>query len=200
MREKFKRNHFLIINMRLSKIRKLMAPINIEQTTLNKFYSNLPEPKKPDLLVKKDESDLFSCDSRYNLRLESGNTIEIEETHCLDCNKRLKKNGFNNKVAILDEGIGRHEFRLHRKTCENCGEIKPNYSKLAPKYGNYHENYKRRARQHYMEGLNPAQIKKAFKTDFGIDISKSSIVNWINEVAEPLRENRISVFQFLIFK
>ena len=165
-----------------------MAPINIEQSTLNKFYPNLPEPKKPDLLVKKDKSDLMTCDSRYNLRIESGNTIEIEQTHCLDCNKRLKKNGFNNKVAILDEGVGRHEFRLHRKRCDDCGEIKPDYSKLAPKYGNYHENYKRRARQHYMAGRNPAQIKKTFKIDFGIDISKSIIVNWVNEVAEPLRE------------
>lgn len=174
--------------MPISKIRKLLAPINIEQSTLNKFCPNLPEPKKPDLLVKKDKSESFSYDSRYNLSLESGNTVEIQETHCLDCGKRLKKNGFNDKVAILDEGLGRHEFKLHRKRCDNCGEIKPDYSKLAPKYGNYHENYKRRARQHYMGGLNPAQIKRAFKTDFGIEASKSSIVNWVNEVSEPLRE------------
>ena len=133
-----------------------MAPINIEQSTLNKFFPNLPKPKKPDLLVKKDKIDLIACDSRYNLRLESGNTIEIEETHCLDCGKRLKKNGFNDRVAILDEGLGRYEFKLHRKSCKNCGEVKPDYSKLAPKYGNYHENYKRRARQHYMEGINPS--------------------------------------------
>ena len=94
----------------------------------------------------------------------------------------------NIKVAILDEGLGRHEFRLHRKRCDACGEIKPDYSKLAPKYGNYHENYKRRARQDYKEGLNLAQIKTAFKIDFGINISKSSIVNRVNETAEPLRE------------
>lgn len=174
--------------MPISKIRKVIAPINIEQSTLNKFYPNLPEPKKPDLLVEKDKSGLMTCDSRYNLRLGSGNMIEIEETHCLDCNKRLKKNGFNNKVAILDEGVGRYKFRLHRKRCDDCGEIKPDYSKLAPKYGNYHENYKRRARQHYMAGLNPAQIKKTFKIDFGIDISKSTIVNWVNDAEEPLRK------------
>ena len=165
-----------------------MAPINIEQSTLNKFFPNLPEPKKSDLLVKKDKTDSIACDSRYNLRLESGNTIEIEETHCLDCGKRLKKNGFNDRVAILDEGLGRYEFKLHRKSCKNCGEIKPDYSKLAPKYGNYHQNYKRRARQHYMEGLMPSQIKRTFKIDFGMDISESSIINWIRLAEEPLRE------------
>jgi hypothetical protein len=90
--------------------------------------------------------------------------------------------------VILDEGLGRYEFKLHRKSCKNCGEIRPDYSKLAPKYGNYHENYKRRARQHYMEGLMPSQIKRTFRIDFGMDISESSIVNWIKIVAEPLRK------------
>ncbi|TKJ25991.1 MAG: hypothetical protein CEE42_05920 [Promethearchaeota archaeon Loki_b31] len=110
MREKLKGNPFLIFNMPIPKVRKLMAPINIEQSTLIKFFPSLPEPKKSDLLVKKDKIDSMSYDSRYNLRLESGNTIEIEETHCLDCGKRLKKNGFNDRVAILDEGLGRYEF------------------------------------------------------------------------------------------
>jgi len=165
-----------------------MAPINIEQTTLYKFCPDLLEPKKFDILVEKDKNDSLACDSRYHLRLKSGNTIEIEETHCLDCGKRLKKNGFNDKIVILDEGLGRCEFKLHRKKCNDCGEIKPDYSRLAPKYGNYHDNYKRRARQHYMEGLSPSQIKTAFKIDFNVDISISSIVNWTNEVAKPLRK------------
>ena len=39
-----------------------------------------------------------------------------------------------------------------------------------------------------MEGLMPSQIKRVFKIDFGITIAKSSIVNWINKVAEPLRD------------
>jgi hypothetical protein len=38
-----------------------------------------------------------------------------------------------------------------------------------------------------MNGLMPSQIQAAFKVDFGVDISKSTIVNWINMVAQPLR-------------
>jgi len=173
--------------MSISKSRENLAPIKIEQTTLYKFCSNLPEPKTRDLLVQLSKKEAISNDN-YTLSIGTGNIIEIQETHCFECGTRLKKNGFNDRIAILDEGVGRHEFRLHRKHCRNCGEIKPDYSKLAPKYGNYHENYKRRARQHYMEGLMPSQIKRVFKIDFGIEISKSSIINWINEVVEPLRE------------
>ncbi|MHA1149182.1 MAG: hypothetical protein ACTSR8_13160 [Promethearchaeota archaeon] len=173
--------------MPINKIRKVLAPINIKQSTLIKFCPDLPKPKKPDILVEKDKDALLNCDSRYQLSIESGNIVEIRETHCLDCGKRLKKNGFNNKVAILDEGLGRHKLKLHRKSCKDCGEIKPDYSHIAPRYGNYHENYKRRTRQHHMEGLMPSQIKQVFKIDFSVDISESNIVNWINEAAAPLR-------------
>ncbi len=173
--------------MPITKIRKSLAPIKIEQTTLYKFCPDLPEPKTRDLLIQLDKKETISS-GKYTLRIEAGNTIKIQETHCLECGKRLKRNGFNARIAILDEGLGRYKFRLHRKHCRNCGEIKPDYSKFAPKYGIYHENYKRRARRHYMDGLMPSQIKRVFKIDFGIDISKSSIVNWVNETAEPLRE------------
>jgi len=162
-----------------------MTPIKIEQTTLNKY---LPGLKINPLTTDEKCSDAKSIEKSYTLRMTSDRTIYIKETHCLRCGMRLVGNGNNPRVAILDMGRGRQEFKLHRKRCKRCGEIKPDYSKLAPKYGNYHENYKRRARQHYMEGLNPAQIKKVFKIDFGIDISLSSIVNWVGEVAEPLRE------------
>ncbi len=104
------------------------------------------------------------------------------------CNSRLVKNGWNLRTAILDKGQGQCNFRLKRKRCPKCGEISPDFSKYALKYGNYHENYKRRARQHYMEGLMPSQIQRVFIIDFGIKISKSTIVNWINEITEPLRE------------
>lgn len=46
----------------------------------------------------------------------------------------------------------------------------------------YHENYKRRVRQHYMEGLMPSQIRRVFKINFGIKISLTTLVNWVNEV------------------
>ncbi len=106
--------------------------------------------------------------------------IYIKETHCLRCGSRLINNGINPRIAILDKGLGRHEFYIHRKRCPRCGEIKPDYSKIAPKFGNYHENYKRRARQHYMEGLMPSLIQRVFKIDFDMKIALASIVNWIN--------------------
>ncbi len=34
----------------------------------------------------------------------------------------------------------------------------------------------------------PSQIQRVFKIDFGIEISLTTIVRWINEVSEPLRE------------
>lgn len=162
-----------------------MTPIKIEQTTLIKYLPGL----KINPLITDEKSSRAGLDGKeYTLRMTPDRTIYIKETHCLRCGGRLVGNGNNFRVAILDMGRGRQEFKLHRKRCKRCGEIKPDYSRLAPKFANYHENYKRRARQHYMEGLNPAQIKKVFKIDYGIDISKSSIVNWIGKVTKPLRE------------
>ena len=174
--------------MLLYKIRESSAPIKIEQPTLNKFFPNLPEPKNHSLVTELEKRNGLTNGEDYTLRMKRNGMIYIKETHCLRCGSRLIKNGTNPRIAILDNGLGRHEFYIHRKRCPKCGEIKPDYSKIAPKFGNYHENYKRRARQHYMDGLMPSQIQLVFKIDFGIEISKTSIVNWINEVAEPLRE------------
>lgn len=164
------------------------APIKIEQCTLNKFFPELPKPKECSLVKKLEQINSLSANEQYTLRMKHDGTIYIKEEYCLDCGRRLVKNGFNERIAILAEGLGRHEFHIHRKRCPYCGEIKPDYSKLAPKNGNYHESYKRRARQHYMEGLMPSQIQRVFRIDFSIDISLTSIVNWIEVVREPLRE------------
>jgi len=174
--------------MQITKSRKIYAPIKIEQSTLNKFLPNLPNPKKCSLLTELERREALSNKKGYTLRMKRDGTVYIKESHCLTCGSRLVKNGSNSRIAILDNGLGRHEFRIQRKRCSKCGEIKPDYSQLAPKYGIYNENYKRRARQHYMEGLMPSQIKRVFRIDFSIEISKSTIVNWINEVAEPLRK------------
>jgi hypothetical protein len=174
--------------MRITKLSEKIAPIKIEQSTLNKFFPFLPEPTDDSPSMGMERNSIFSKGDQYTLRMSRDGGIYIKETHCLSCGKRLTKNGSNSRTVILDNGLGRQEFRFHRKRCKKCGEIAPDYSKFAPKYANYHENYKRRARQHYIEGLTPSQIKKVFKIDFGIDISESSIVNWVNEVAESLRE------------
>lgn len=165
-----------------------LAPISIKQVPLNKFCPSLPEPESPSLEKESSKELGREVNSRYSIRLELDGTIEIEETHCYDCHHRLVYNGYNERIAVLDNGLGRYEFQLHRKRCPNCGEITPDYSALFPKYGMYHENYKRRARQHYMEGLMPSQISKIFRVDFGIKIAKSTIINWINGIQEELRE------------
>ena len=161
-----------------------MAPIKIEQTTLIKY---LPGSKINGLTS--DEKDTFpqTTDSFYTLRMRQDGTIIIKESHCLECGRRLLLNGHNPRVVILDRNLGRREFRIHRKRCPKCGEIKPDYSRIAPKFGNYHSNHKRRARQHHMNGLTIPQIQEIFKVDFGLEIPKSTIVGWINDVAKPLR-------------
>ncbi len=174
--------------MSVTKSREKLAPIRIEQCTLNKFFPNLPEPEDHSLLAELERREALSTDIGYTIRMKRNGTICIKETHCLTCGSRLVKNGYNDRIAILDNGLGKHEFRIQRKRCFRCGEIKPDYSKIAPKYGNYHENYRRRARQHYMEGLMPSQIQRVFKIDFGIKISLTPLVNWLNEAAKPLRK------------
>ena len=174
--------------MPITKLKEKIAPIRIEQCTLNKFFPNTPKFKDHSLLAEIERKEALSEGNGYTLRMKRNGTICIKETHCLICNSRLVKNGYNSRIAILDNGLGKHEFRIQRKRCPRCGEIQPDYSKIVPKYGTYHENYKRRTRQHYMEGLMPSQIQRVFKIDFGIMISLTSIVRWVNEVAEPLRE------------
>lgn len=174
--------------MPISKLREKLTPIKIKQSTLNKFFPELPAPTEESLPSNIEDKLRLSEGDQYHLEMERDGTVFIKETHCLRCGKRLSKNGNNPRTVIFDNELGKQNFRLYRKICKNCGEIKPDYSKIAPKNANYHENYKRRARQHYMAGLTPSQIKKVFETDFGVTISESSIVNWINKVDEPLRK------------
>jgi hypothetical protein len=174
--------------MPIKKLSGKRTPIKIEQTTLNKFLPKFNSQKINGLISDETGRSTYSVEYSYTLRMERDGTISIKETHCLRCGRRLVKNGHNPRIAILDRDLGKHEFRIQRKRCLRCGEIKPDYSKIAPKFGNYHENHKRRTRQHYMEGLMPSQIQRVFEIDFGIKISKTTIVNWVNMVAEPLRE------------
>jgi len=157
----------------------------IEQTSLIKYF---PFLKKPKIGKPRNKNCNPNVESPYSLEIGRDNIVKIKEAHCFDCGFRLVKNGHNKRLIIRDNGKGKLQFLIQRKRCPRCGEIHPDYSELFPKFGNYHENYKRRARQHYMEGLMPSQIRRVFKIDFGITISKSTIVNWINEIAEPLRD------------
>ncbi len=162
-----------------------MTPIRIEQTTLIKFFPNL---RKTNATFRIPDQHRTQTNSQYSLIFEPKNNIKIKETHCYRCNSRLVKNGSNPRFLLLNFKRGKRRFRVMRKRCPNCGEIPIELSRYAPKCGLYHERFKRMARQHNMEGLMPSQIVSVFKIDFNIKISKTTIVNWINEVAEPLRE------------
>jgi transposase-like protein len=157
----------------------------IEQTSLIKYF---PFLEKSIIRKPRNKNNKSNTEFPFSIEIGHDSIVKIKETHCLDCGSRLIKNGCNKRVIIRDNGKGKLQFLIQRKRCPQCGEIHPDYSELFPKFGNYHENYKRRALQHYMEGLMPSQIRRVFKIDFGITISKTSIVNWINEVAEPLRD------------
>ena len=161
-----------------------MRPIKIEQTTLIKYFPSL---RINALTTDEKRRGSIYKDEPYTLVLEPDMSIHIKETRCSRCGVRLVKNGSNIRRVFLDKWKGKRTFRIMRKRCPRCGEIHPDYSKLAPKYCNYNENYKFRARQHYMEGLMPPQIQRALEIDFGVRISKSTIVRWINEIEEPLR-------------
>ncbi len=118
--------------------------------------------------------------------IEADNRIEIDQTHCLACNMRLFKNGFNDRFVILDKNEGSYHFLLHRKRCPNCGEISIDLSNFAPKFGKYHENYRHRSRQLFMEGFIPSQIQVSFKILYEIWIPKSTITVWINAITQSL--------------
>lgn len=174
---------FYLINPTQLNKRK-MRPIKIEQTTLIKYFPFL----KINVLTTDETPRTAKLeDLPYTPVLEPDQSIQIKEIHCLHCSSRLVKNGSNTRKVFLDKWKGKRNFRIMRKRCPKCGEVRPDYSKLAPKNCNYNENYKFRVRQHYMEGLMPPQIQRALNVDFGIKISKSTIVRWINEIEKPLR-------------
>ena len=163
------------------------SPISSKQSTLHKFFPSLSYlPLNRSYVIDQETSQMNIPPSPYHYELHPDNRIEIQETHCLTCNMRLVKNGFNNRFIIFDQNRGTYHFLLHRKRCPFCGEIPINLSQFAPKFGNYNENFKRRCRQLYMEGLTPTQIQQSFHKLCDIWISKSSLVNWINTVADSI--------------
>jgi len=168
---------------------RILAPIPVKQTSLNKFIPALP-PLNPrtDYIALSEATSIPDFKLKYTIGVREGNVIEIGEKHCLCCGRALVYNGYNKRIIELDRGVGRFVFYLHRKRCPVCGEIKIDLSCIVQGSAVYHDNYSRRARQHYMNGLTPIQIKRVFATDYGVKPSRSTIVRWVNASAPPLRE------------
>jgi hypothetical protein len=101
--------------MPITKLREIIAPIQIEQFNLNKFFHHLPKLENYSLPAESERNKAVSSDVRYTIGLRRCETIYIKETHCLTCDSRLVKNGYNDRSAILDNGLGKHDFRLQRK-------------------------------------------------------------------------------------
>ncbi len=174
--------------MPIHQIGRKTLPKYITQTTLNNFFNNLPPLSSQNVLIYHPLGLAESKSLGYSYEITAENTIEIQETHCLNCGKRLVKNGFNARGCVLDAGEGYYHFRLHRKRCKRCGEVIIDLSALAAAHAKYHENYRRKARQHYMRGLMPSQIQWVFSIDYNTWISRSTLVRWINFPAETLNQ------------
>ena len=100
----------------------------LEQSTLIKFFPCLEiKNLKLNRAIKPRKRNKES----YNLVFEPTNDIKIKQTHCLECNSRLVKNGWNFRILILDNQRGKDLFRLNRKRCPKCGEIRPDLSRFA---------------------------------------------------------------------
>jgi hypothetical protein len=169
--------------------RRILPPIQVKQTSLNKFLPRLtPVNPRMDYVALYEKVDGHGITSLYSISIRENNVIDINEHRCKHCGKKLLNNGFNKRILELDLGVGRFVYHLHRKRCPSCGEIKIDLSSIVRAGSIYHDNYARRARQHYMNGLTPVQIRRAFITDFNVKISHSTIVRWINTAAHPLRE------------
>jgi transposase-like protein len=125
---------------------------------------------------------------QYTIAEVEPGVIGIRESHCLHCGRRLLRNGGNPRQVIQDLGLGRKAYRVLRKRCPCCGEIKPDYTALWPRFGHYHENYKRRARQHYLQGLPPGRARKALVVDLGVAVGRSTLARWVDQPAGELRE------------
>ncbi|WP_371806386.1 hypothetical protein [Candidatus Lokiarchaeum ossiferum] len=168
---------------------RVYSPIRIKQTTLHKYFDTLPcYPINNSYVQDREHKLTKSSQNQYTYSIEPDNHIEIEQTHCLTCQTRLLKNGFNKRFVILDQNHGECTFFLHRKRCPNCGEIPFQIDQFAPKYGTYHENFKRRTRQLFMEGLIPSQIQRTFHIFYELWIPKSTIVTWINSITHELNQ------------
>jgi len=167
---------------------RIHAPIKVEQTTLNKFLPGLPPVDTTrDYIARHEALGKIQTKRGYTLLVERNNNIEIKERHCLACGRRLLHNGYNERVITLDNGQGTFHFWLHRKQCPACGEIPMDLSALVPPRCRYPENFKRRARLHYMDGLPPRRIRMAMKNDFNETPSLSRITTWINCIQESMR-------------
>lgn len=134
-----------------------------------------------------EKSKQYHSNTDYSYQILPDNTVEICETHCLSCSKRLYKNGYNFKHLILDYGMGNVCFKIHRKRCPDCGEIPVSLKELGEKYCHNPETFKRRSRKLYSIGLRYRQIVQIFKICFNTTISKSQIYNWVKNIREKLR-------------
>ncbi len=164
-------------------------PIPILQATLNKYFPTLPPVNTSYPAPHRQRSGRDPAGQKwYTIAEIAPGLIGILERHCLSCGRHLHRNGSNPRQVIQDLGLGRKAYRVLRKRCPCCGEIKPDYSTLWPRFGHYHENYRRRARQHYLQGLPPGRARKALVVDFGVAVGRSTLARWVDQPGGALRE------------
>ena len=165
------------------------TPIKTIQTTLNDFSSELDSYCV--LLDKKLENTEFnkrSSNSEDEFVLFPEKLIRLKKEVCRHHNVPLTKNGINERTTYTSEGRSYKNLQLQRYRCEKCGEYKPNYGGFIPDYANYQEEVKVKARHYLYLGNTPGEVRDLFRVNGTCIPSESSIRNWVNEAAEPIRD------------
>ena len=69
--------------MPIPKPSKRYAPIKIGQTTLNKFFPEIPDQKINGLTSDEKKRAIKSDGNDYTIRMTPDGSIYVKETHCL---------------------------------------------------------------------------------------------------------------------
>lgn len=165
------------------------TPIKAIYTTLCDFS---PEIESYSLLLEKKleniEDNEKSSNSEDKFILFPRKLIRLKDEVCKHHNIPLTKNGTNNRTIYTSEGKSFRNFRLQRYRCEKCGEYTPNYGDFIPKYANYQEEVKVKARHYYYLGNTPGEVRELFWVNGTCIPSESSIRNWVNEAVESIQD------------
>ena len=172
-----------------SVFKRNFTPITQIQTEISDFseelksFCELLDEKLEERKVQKKSND---SEDKFVLLPE--NLIQLQNPTCREHYIPLTKNGVNYRTIYTSDGRALKNVKIQRYECEKCGEYHPNYGDFIPKYANYQEEFKAKARHFYYLGNTPGQVLDIFRV-IGLCVpSESSVRNWVKEAFEPIRE------------
>jgi len=165
------------------------TPIKAIYTSLTDFS---PELDSYCVLLEKKlenkENNKKPSDSEDKFVLYPGRLIRLKKEMCKHHKIPLTRNGTNDRTIYTSEGKSYNNFKLQRYRCKKCGEYTLDYGDFIPKYSNYQEEVKVKARHYFYLGNTPGEIRDLFRVTGTCVPSESSIRNWVKEAAEPIRD------------